>query len=179
LKAAGCDVIYFYFDFKSAQVQTRMDVTRALLKQIACQSNVSPELEKLYDKYGHLPQSPPLNEVLECLHEYSRSFLIHVILDALDEWDDCPHTEIYPLLVELQKSWLRLLVSSRPYLQHDLQTHLKDHEVLTISSDEADVRNYITYRIAKEKRTNSELKNRFLELGRSAKGMYVILFFRR
>jgi hypothetical protein len=33
------------------------------------------------------------------------------------------------------------------------------------------VRNYITYQIDKEKRTNPELKNRCLELSRCAKGM--------
>jgi NACHT domain len=108
-------VVYFYFDYRTAQTPT--DFITSLLQQLCLQSqSLPPSVARLYRKWndGYDQSSLDVGEVaagfFDLASKFGRTF---VCLDALDECDEQYHRAIQDLIQRTMKSRCRLITSSR------------------------------------------------------------------
>jgi hypothetical protein len=164
-------VIYIYFDYKSQQTQTGIDVLKGLLKQLLCQSQkVPPEVESLYTKSILEDTAPAISAFVPVLSSCSKDFAcVYAVFDALDECSEAQQEEILSVLGHLQQFGYRFLISSRLHFRK-LQKWLSDIRTLEISANDADLDNYVTVRLQQEG-SSDILKAKCLQLMRNVKGM--------
>jgi hypothetical protein len=119
---------YFFFDFKDAEKQDTRAFLSSVLIQLSSQSTsffaILLEFYSTHQRGSKRPSDSALIECLEKMLEVPSKFLIHVVVDALDE---CPNTsgvqspreKVLALFEELvglrfQVPNLRLCIASRP-----------------------------------------------------------------
>lgn len=164
-------MVYVYFDYKAQQTQTVTHVARLLLKQLLAQSHgLSPELEALYETSTQECYDPDLPTLMWHLAWYSERFPVYAVFDALDECNETQLDDMILFFTELQKISYRLLVSCRPHLQN-LSNQLRDPITFEIEANEYDLRNYVTYRLEKEKNRNVALEQKCQDLVKNVQGM--------
>lgn len=164
-------VIYMYFDYKSQQSQSVVDVAMGLLKQLLAsqQVDVPSELESLYSTSTKPNLATCKRLLAECA---KRSGTIYAVFDAIDECGEISQQDILDLFGHLQQTGpYRMLISSRPHLLQNLRDQLKDTRTLEIYANKSDLKNYITKRLHEKGVKDANLKNRCLELANSAQGM--------
>src|SRR5947207_3526492 len=165
-------LVYVYFDYKAQQTQTLTNVVESLLKQLVSQlETVPPELDALYEESIRKITRPETSKLSETLLSLLKGFCTFAVFDALDECSEKHQAKILSLFSDLQKSACRLLVSSRPHIQ--CLEKLTDRLTFSVVADESDLRNYIIFRLKKERNKNEVLEARCLQLSKGAEGMYV------
>lgn len=163
-------ILYMYFDYKTQQDQTAINVAKCLLKQLLCQSRLSPELENLYENSIRNHQPPSIEAIKEHVKNYSKNNTIYIVVDALDECNEDHQNTLLSLFTELQGFSSRLLISFRPHLRH-IQTQLFDSRIFKILANDGDLRNYTLSRLEKVKNKNPILQHRCLNLIEAVQGM--------
>lgn len=133
------------------------------------------QLEKIYDSQSS--RQPDLTLLLSLLKSYpwTHNASIYAVFDALDECSESYQNDILSLLVQLQKSRYKLLVSTRPHLQN-FSKRFTNAQSVTVYAHQSDLQNYIRTRLIQE-RTNSKIETKCLELAHQVKGMYVSSVF--
>ena len=134
---------YFYFDFRDVGKQSRGDLLRSLLIQLATSSDPFCDiLSRLYEEYGKGARQPSDTALMHCLKEMltlPNQRPVYLIMDALDE---CPNTtgipsvrekvlEVVKELVSLRLSSLRICVTSRPEV--NIRKSLEDIAFCSVS----------------------------------------------
>jgi hypothetical protein len=162
-------VVYIYFDYTVQQTQTCIDVACNILKQLLCQSeDVPPEVESQYNERVRIGARPGLAMVFHALASFSQKYAaIYAVFDAMDECSEDALKGIFALFAKLQESGYKLLISTRPHLQHKLGGTLP----FEIAADNSDLRNYITARLEKEGNKNITLQDKCLDLSKTVKGV--------
>lgn len=162
-------VVYIYFDYVARQSQTTECITACLLRQVLEQSDEIPaEIESYYTTFMHTNKRPDAQTFIRLLISASQTARTYVVFDAIDECSDEFQEEIFSLLANLHSSKFRLLVSTRPHLQ--LQVQLGEPRVLEIVADQADMKNYITIQLKKGKNKSRMLEESCLKLAEGVKG---------
>lgn len=129
MRAAGlASVVYYYFDFREADKQTRPGLLSSLLVQLAGESDPCCDiLSRLYTTHAcgaRKPSDVALTQCLKEMFEHHRQ-ATYIVIDAIDE---CPNTSGFPTarekvlefleglldLQDLQLPHLRICVASRP-----------------------------------------------------------------
>ena len=107
-------VLFFYFDFNVPEKQRHEKMIRSLIYQLS-KLSVNPVLHKLYLSCSDSGRQPPVDTLLNTLHQMmSSQGDTFIIMDALDECDDR-----HELLTNLEQilAWedvnLHVLVTSR------------------------------------------------------------------
>ena len=125
-EAGSAIMAYFYFDFKDLRKQTRHDLLRSLVIQLATDSSPCCYiLHRVYKAHKDGTQQPNDDTLKECLKQMLRLLAhgrIFIVLDALDECPDSsglppPRAEVLHLvkeLVELRLQGLYICATSRP-----------------------------------------------------------------
>jgi hypothetical protein len=153
-------VLYFYFDFKDIDKQSRRALLSSFLVQLCARSDPFYRiLSQLYSTYDHGVRQPSDDALMRCLKEMLRlpdQGPVYMIMDALDESPNKPgllssREEILMTIGELvsfRLPSLHLCITSR--LQADIRTALEPLTPHPVSlHDESgqrqDIINYIGY----------------------------------
>ena len=162
----SASVVFFFFDFRHDEKQTRRNLLSSLLVQLCDQSNIYYDIFfKCYGKCHHGSRQPSNNEVTECLKEMlnvQSQDPIYFIIDALDE---CPANVGTPSaretvlklvreLVDLHCPNLHICITSRP--EPDIKAILSPLEFHAVSihdqdGQKQDINNYIHHVVASVK----------------------------
>ena len=126
--AGLASVVYYYFDFREVDKQTRPGLLSSLLVQLAAESDPCCEiLSRLHTMHAcgvRQPSDLALTKCLKEMFEHHRQ-AIYIVIDAIDE---CPNTSGFPTdrekvlefleglldLQAVQLPHLRVCVASRP-----------------------------------------------------------------
>lgn len=156
-------VIYIFFDYKSHQTQTAIDIAMCLLKQLILpRDNIVGEIESYYMKGERLNMAA----CKQLLAFYAkRRDSIYAIFDGLDEYTKSANemSELFGLFTHLQTIRCHLLLSSRQSFFSEFRNKLSVTQTLTIRAEESDLENYIGARL-KQVQEGSRNKNKKLEL---------------
>ena len=125
-RAGLASMVYFYFDFRDVNKQSRRSLLSSLLVQLSTCSDVFCDiLSRFYVTHDDGARLPSDSDSTECLKEMltlPNQGPIYLIIDALDE---CPDTSDVPSprervldlvkeLVSLQLPGLHICITSRP-----------------------------------------------------------------
>lgn len=166
-------VVYVYFDYKARQTQTVDYIARNLLKQLVSQSaDITTDLQSLFDKYIKYNTKPDTTTLVELLTSFAKTFHIYAVFDAMDECSDDHKETILSFFADLEKSGIRLFISTRPHLVENVQDRLKSIQMLIVSAHESDVQNYVKVKLKKERNKNTALEIECLKLATGVEGMY-------
>ena len=170
MRAAGlASVVYYYFDFREADKQTRPGLLSSLLVQLAAESDPCCDiLSRLYTTHAcgaRKPSDVALTQCLKEMFEHHRQ-ATYIVIDAIDE---CPNTSGFPTarekvlefleglldLQDLQLPHLRICVASRPEV--DIRETLEPLTDLRVSLHEEsgqrrDIFDYVTKVVYTDKR---------------------------
>ena len=106
-----------FFDYKSHQTQTAVDVSMSLLKQLIFSVDQSDAaIESLYSE-NKRPDMATCKRLLTCYAQKRDS--VYTVFDALDEYNEAPkeRSELFGLFGHLQRELrCHLLLSSRARL---------------------------------------------------------------
>jgi hypothetical protein len=167
-------VVYVYFDYKAQESQTRMNITRSLLKQILYRSHdIPPALERLYESSIQHNTQLELRTLDSHLTSCFQESPVYAVFDAMDECSDDYQEEMVSFFSKLQNSGCRLLISTRPHLLA-LRNQL-DVCAIDITANAGDLREYIIKRLKKATNKNPTLETKCLELIKKVDGMYVLV----
>jgi hypothetical protein len=166
------NVLHIYFDFKAQQSQSAIDISSILLKQLLSNGdNIPHDVEDLYERCTRTGTRPDQTTLTLLLTSWSqKSSSIYAVFDALDECSDRHQEEILSLFGLLEQSGYKLLISSRPHLQH-LSDHLNRIQTINICADDSDLKNYIMARLASQRIHNPILTIKCLGLIEGVQGM--------
>jgi len=163
-------VVYIYFDYNAQKIQTSVNILTNLIRQLS-QSDISPELEALYDQSMRDHIRPDENTFRQLLTSCSQKFSsVYAVFDALDECSESYQKEMLALFTHLQNSAYRLLISFRPHL-YELRDKLESTQTLDVSAKDSDLRGYITTRLERKGNRSAHLKDRCTELAKNVDGM--------
>jgi NACHT domain len=162
-------VIHLYFDYKSQQSQTVVDIAINLLKQLLSRlDNIPNELDSLYCANTR-PDLPACKRLLTlCSKQFGTIF---AVFDAIDECCDSYRKELLALFAHLLQSGCKLLISSRPHLLRNLRDQLSSARTIEVYANESDLRNYITVRLREKGNKDTNLEVKCLELATGVYGM--------
>lgn len=165
-------VVYMYFDYKAQAAQTVIYIVGTLLKQILCYSDgIPPELESFYDESVAKNKKPGKDDLVRFLVPDPRAKQrVYAVFDAFDECNESWEQDILSLFAALEKSGIKLLISSRPHLQFD-QGQFTSVQNFVISADKSDLKNYILSTLKAKKNNSLELEKRCLDLIIGVDGM--------
>jgi hypothetical protein len=119
-------VLYFYFDFKDIEKQSRRALLSSLLVQLGAQSDPFYDiLSRLYSSHDHGARQPSDDCLMQCLKEMlslEGQSTVYIIMDGLDECPNkpgmpSPREEVLKVIEEfvgLRLPNLRLCITSRP-----------------------------------------------------------------
>jgi len=158
-RAAGlASVVYYYFDFRDAEKQTRQGILSSLLVQLASESDPCYEiLSRLYTTHTRGERKPTDVALTHCLKDMLEQHrqATYIVIDAIDE---CPNTSGFPTprekvleflegLIDLQLAHIRICIASRPEV--DIQNTLEPLTSLRVSLHEEsgqkqDILDYVT-----------------------------------
>lgn len=175
-------VVYFYFDFNSAEKQHTREAIRSLLFQLALQMpGVFQTLEQSYKQCNDGQQQPSEDTIRSMLFSaLASSSRKYIVLDALDECTEHERESLLPLIHEIVVSPdypVCLLATSRR--ERDIERVMKpiaDHTINIQSAQvDADISAYVHDRLAtdlKLKKWPSSVKTEIVnELMSKANGM--------
>jgi hypothetical protein len=164
-------VLYFFFDYKSQETQTAVEVAMNLLKQlISGLDEIPDELEFLYNQNSSA--RPDLPTCIQLLNVCAAKFnSLYAVFDAMDECSDESQMEVFELIAHLQKLHCRILVSSRPHSLSTLRDELNDTQTLQILAEESDLKNYITATLSQKGKKVAEFPEEYQPLVKGADGM--------
>jgi hypothetical protein len=169
-RAAGlATIIYYYFDFRDADKQSRQGLLSSLLVQLATESDSCYDiLSRLYTSHASGARKPSDVTLTRCLKEMLEHHrqATYIVIDAIDE---CPNTSGFPTarekvlefvegLIDLQLPHLRICVASRPEV--DIKRILEPLTSLSVSLHEEsgqkkDIHTYITEIVHTDKRMSN------------------------
>jgi hypothetical protein len=138
-------VVYYYFDFRDADKQTRQGLLSSLLVQLASESDPCYEiLSRLYTTHTRGSRKPADLALTHCLKDMLEQHrqATYIVIDAIDE---CPNTSGFPTprekvleflegLIDLQLPHLRICIASRPEV--DIRNTLEPLTSLRVSLHE-------------------------------------------
>lgn len=166
----NAQIVYFYFDYKAQTIQTGVYVVGTLLKQLLCQSNHIPaDLESFYNNSIANHKKPSLENLMRFVGPLSRP-RVYAVFDALDECSDAYQRDVFSLFAHLEKSGVRLLISSRPHVRIT-RGQLESVKNLVVSADESDLENFVLRTLKTKRNNNPELEKKCLQLAKGAEGM--------
>lgn len=158
-------MVYYYFDFRDADKQTRQGLLSSLLLQLASESDHCYEiLFRLYTAHSRGTRKPTDAALVQCLEDMLKQHrqATYVIIDAIDE---CPNSSGFPTprekvleflegLIDLQLPHLRICVASRP--EPDIRDTLEPLTSLWVSLHEEsgqrqDIFDYVTKVVRSDK----------------------------
>jgi hypothetical protein len=175
-------IAFFYCDYRDQDHQTARNIIASILKQLSSQSLSLPApVTNLHSRLGGNSEQPPLKELESTLQLVCQGFdQTFIIIDALDECDTKKHRDnLLGVLRGLDKSLIRILVTSRPYLG-DLIRNLSTYPQIRIEAKATDVRMFLAQKID-EDREVAELFDPVLReeaisaISQAAQGMYVAI----
>lgn len=164
-------MIYIYFDYKAQQSQNDNDIARSLLKQLLSLSNLSSELERLYDDCMLGSFTPDTATLIQHLKAFSQIGPVYAIFDGMDECREDNLEEMFSLFTNLQESGYKLLFSTRPHLLQYFLERLRDLQISNILADNSDLRSYILFRLRKARNNNRELEAKCLNIIKDVQGV--------
>jgi hypothetical protein len=165
-------VVYIYFDYKSHESQTWIDIARSLLKQLLSQLAVIPDdLAEYVMECKSKSQPVDSNTVIEYLLSLSSLSPVYAIFDAMDECSENNLRKVLKLFNKLQ-GLFRLLISTRHHLVQSLRDHIDDVQVINIKGDTDDVENYVRERLRTAKNTKPALEENCVALVKDVEGLY-------
>lgn len=164
-------MIYIYFDYKAQQSQNDNDIARSLLKQLLSLSNLSSELERLYDDCMLGSFTPDTATLIRHLKAFSQIGPVYAIFDGMDECREDNLEEMFSLFTNLQESGYKLLFSTRPHLLQYFRERLRDLQISNILADNSDLRSYILFRLRKARNNNRELEAKCLDIIKDVQGV--------
>lgn len=151
-------MVYYYFDFRDADKQTRQGLLSSLLLQLASESDPCYEiLFRLYTAHARGVKKPTDLALTHCLKDMLERHrqATYIVIDAIDE---CPSTSGFPTprervleflegLIDLQLPHLRICIASRPEV--DIRATLEPLTTLRVSLHEEsgqrkDILDYVT-----------------------------------
>lgn len=149
------------------------DILAHTLKQVLLQLNIMPtELERLYENYLKNKIRPSHDDLIRILTYCGEDVTIYGIFDALDECTEKFQKNTMELFATLEHHGYRILISTRPHLQGQLQNTLPNSVTFAIVANESDLTNYIIARLEEEGCENPVLKEKCLNLINDVQGMY-------
>jgi hypothetical protein len=146
-----------------------------LLKQLAHPLGVShPCFEYLYEKIEHGAPKPTLSVLVELFIKCSGCFSsFSVILDAFDE---CGQQDriLRDVVKPFYLSGTRIYITTRSHLRDTFKREFERATIVSISSNDDDIRSYISQELqAKKPRLTEEFRTKIIEeIGSRAAGMY-------
>ena len=168
-RAAGlASVVYYYFDFRDANKQTRQGLLSSLLYQLSSESDRCSEiLSRFHTAHTHGARKPSDAALMHCLRDMLEQHLqvTYIIIDAIDE---CPNTSYPPTprekvleflegLISLRLPHLRICISSRPEV--DIRETLDSLTSLQLSlHEESGQRKGILDFVTKIVRTDKQMR---------------------
>ena len=168
-------IIYVFFDYKSHQTQTAVDIAMSLLKQL-----ISPrdEIIRQIESYHMKGERPNMAACKKLLTFYAKKrHSIFAIFDGLDEFNKSPNetSELFGLFTHLRATRCNLLLSSRPNFFSVFRNKLNEIQTLDIRAEESDLENYIGARIKHVheggRNKNKKLESQCLQLATRVDGM--------
>jgi hypothetical protein len=159
----GCPVIYFYFQFDVADLQTAENVTASLLSQLITSLHELPsscsDLYKNFENGDARPDSESLAQTL--LQSLDGMSTAYIILDALDETDEkTARYQIFRLVERLLKSQSRVLITTRIPGFDEL---LKETTPVDIEAAELDIRAFLECEMNKNRQFKPILDDQLRE----------------
>ena len=159
-------LVYYYFDFRDADKQTRQGLISSLIFQLIAESDSCFDiLSRLYTAHASGARKPTDVALTRCLKEMLKHHrqATYIVIDAIDE---CPNTSGFPTarekvlkfleeLIDLQLPHLRICVGSRPEV--DIKSTLGPLTTCSVSLHEEsgqkmDILDYITEVVRTDKR---------------------------
>jgi Cdc6-like AAA superfamily ATPase len=137
-KKAG--IACLYCEYKRREDQTLQSLLAAVLRQLVEQHTpLMASIEELYRSYLTEKIQPSFEEIFSALSEAIRSFSqVFLVVDALDECSQQSRGELLSSLQNLQKTGMKLLVTSRRTV--DFRQHFEECDELEIEACECDVK---------------------------------------
>jgi hypothetical protein len=160
-------VVYYYFDFRDADKQTRQGLISSLLLQLASESDHCYEiLSRLYTAHAHGVRKPTDVALTHCLKDMLERHrqATYIIIDAIDE---CSNNSGFPTprekvleflegLIDLQLPHIRICIASRPEV--DIRETLEPLTSLRVSlHEESGQRKDILAYVTKVVRTDKQM----------------------
>jgi hypothetical protein len=161
-------MVYYYFDFRDADKQTRQGLLSSVLAQLAANSDICYEiLSRLYTVHARGARKPTDVALTHCLKDMLEQHrqATYIVIDAIDE---CPNTSGFPTprekvlefleeLIDLQLPHLRICIASRPEV--DIWNTLEPLTSLRVSlHEESGQRKDILDYVTKVVRTDKQMR---------------------
>jgi ankyrin repeat domain-containing protein 50 len=173
---------YFYFDFNDESKQSALGALRSVIRQISKAANVPKCVRDMFTAYYDRGKAPSLPEFVELLLSmsscYERTF---IIMDALDESKEIETlASIFEAILRDQQGSVSILVTSRKERAIEKAFEALPAELVPMDSDviDADIRLYISERLANDSRLRTRLPEIKREIEKSlaerAQGMCVM-----
>ena len=168
---------YYYFDYRTPDLQTPEAFIASILRQLLSQSISFPkEFRAFYDRYRDAGALHYPTQLWSLLRDVMESFeTCHVIIDAFDEcFNPLSRRSILKELGNCNKAKLQLLITSRPHC-FDLPND-SSMTTISINAHDDDIRTYIEASIEASENAadifDAELKATCVsEISMHAKGM--------
>jgi hypothetical protein len=128
---------------------TASDIIACLAKQLAAQSaTVHPKLWDMYEDLGTVQQRPDAQQSESLIKSLCANFdRVFLVVDALDECTDrFERRLLITTLDALQSDKVKTMVTSRLNLEN-IQHQLQDRPRIDIAASDADVREYLVYKL--------------------------------
>jgi hypothetical protein len=141
-------ICHFYFKYDDKERQTREQVTRNLLSQIAYQLDVVPPsifdaLENLYleGKTGLAPKHAIITDLfISCSNFLDSTF---VFFDGLDECTKDTQKKVVDLIRRFCASDIRVFLTSQPHLIPLVTASIDGAQTIEMVADKGDLKNFI------------------------------------
>ena len=149
-------VACFYFDFAAQREQSPTGMLGALLRQLVCGLEETPEeISRAYEdqKCAIGGRGPLLSDIVKMLQIASSRKRTFICIDAVDECAEGYRTKLLNLLNQiLQKSpSTRIFVTGRPHIRPEITRRLSGRvTILLISPKRADIVTYLHTRFTED-----------------------------
>jgi len=169
-------VAFFYFNYRSQDYQSPVNVVASLLKQLAAQKSTLPlSILTLYERFKKQRDYPQLqdleNTLLLVVREFSQVFFV---IDALDECDAKKQRKPFlRFLKNLERTSARVFVTSRPHPE-DIKLALSTSLKIKVKASDSDIGKYLAHKIDHDGDTDlidEQLKDDVISIANGAQGM--------
>ena len=172
---------YFYFDYRSRDLQTPNMFLATILRQLLSQRNgLTRPLIDLYGRCKKDRSQVTSADLLQMCREIKTAFKnCFVFIDALDESDGKRHRkEILDILEALEVVKFKIVITSRPHPQ-DVKRHFRNAKQIQVTASEADIRSFCLSRIEGNEDIRDLVDDQLQEdilltMSTNAQGMYVL-----
>ena len=166
--------IYIYFNSQDHD-QTRKLVLRNLLKQLlSALPKIPSTIQDAYRKSECGDGQPDCDGWMQFIKAVSTSFsCVAVLLDAFDECTKGEKLNIVEIVRDLQKSGMKVFITTRPHDQSRLETKLVNAISMEIKAREPDIKIFLEANLRSEGVTEKVKDQIMGEICLRAQGMYV------